>query len=279
MTLVSVIIPTFNKAPLVCDVVKHLAQQTFKDFEVIVVDDGSTDNTIRRLKSLRRDDRHLKVKVYNTYLTDQFGMCKAINLGLQKSRGSIAFLVNDDIYLHPQCIERHVLAHESLGNRRCAFLGPRFKCPPFKVGIRYSGAETARHLYEKYTERKEDLGYPVYRKRKMVSSNFSVTMDALCEFGGYNEFFTRFTGAIDRDVHYRLTLRGVPILFLAQAQAYSITYDHPLYQETKWVQDSSGLREGQGISTWKKQQLRYSDRMEMMARKHVPSPIIRRVEK
>ena len=278
MTYISVIIPTFNKSPLVCDVVRSLNQQTFKDFEIIVVDDGSTDNTIKSLKFMRRSERNLKIKVFNTYKTNEFGMCHAINLGLQKSRGIIAFLMNDDIYLHNRCLELHYMAHNSIG-RRCAFLGPRLRSPPYRVGQLITGAGSLRHLYMKHTERREQWGYPVYRKRKMVSSNLSVNMDALCEVGGYNEFFGRYTGAIDRDVYYRLDKHGVPVLFLAQAQAYSVTYDYPLYRQTKWVLDNGALRGGVNISTWKRDQMRYSEKMELQAQSRPPKPIVRRIDK
>ena len=185
MTYISVIIPTFNKSPLICDIVKDLSNQTFKDFEVIIVDDGSTDNTVRALRALRKEERHMKIKIYQTGLTDEFGMCKAINTGLRKASGSVTLLMNDDIYLHSTCLEQHMLAHKRIRSRH-AFIGPRFRCPPYSLGKLY---EDGRAWTRKHKDAdKTKSGYPVYRKKLMVSSNISISTNKLCKMGGYNEF-------------------------------------------------------------------------------------------
>jgi len=49
--LVSVIIPTYNRALLIAQTLASVREQTFKDYEIIVVDDGSKDNTADMVKS------------------------------------------------------------------------------------------------------------------------------------------------------------------------------------------------------------------------------------
>lgn len=270
MTLVSIIIPTFNKSPLVCDVIDKLSQQTFKDFEVLVVDDGSSDNTIRTLKHLRRQSHWPKVKVFQTGLTEEFGMCQAINLGLSQARGNIALLVNDDVYLHSDCIAQHLKVHDETGGGQ-AVLGPRFHDKKVGKFVPWRSATWRKHV-SAYTTEKQYKGYHIYRQRHMVSSNLSAPTHLLCKIGGYNEFFTQYTGAIDRDLYYRLEQVDIKVLYTWWAQAYSVNYSHPLYKKTKWMRDSK-FREGLNVSDWKRKQMRYSERLELLAREHKPKSI------
>lgn len=95
--MVSVIIPTYNRAVFLLEAVESVYQQTFQDFELIVVDDGSTDETAKALK--RYEDRLL----YRHQ--DNQGVSAARNLGLQMARGKwVAFLDSDDLWL-PEKLE------------------------------------------------------------------------------------------------------------------------------------------------------------------------------
>lgn len=277
MTYASVIIPTFNKAPLVCDVVRNLKFQTFKDFEVIVVDDGSTDSTVRDLRQLRRHERHLKIKVLETGMTDEFGMCHAINMGLQYARGTLAFLLNDDIYLHARCIEEHVLTQKRIKLRH-AVIGPRFQCPPYKVAQYYGDASTKKYMRRKCVDRRTGsiAGMPVYRQKMMVSSNVSISVDKICKVGGYNEYFKRYSGAIDREFYQRLRRSRTRVLFLFEAQAYSIRYGNVMYRATQWLKDNT-WRDGKNVSEWKREQMRYANRQEEKALQQPPKSIERKV--
>ena len=57
--LVSVIIPTHNRASLLCDAVKSVLDQTYKNIEIIVVDDGSTDDTRSVVTSLNGNIKYI----------------------------------------------------------------------------------------------------------------------------------------------------------------------------------------------------------------------------
>jgi glycosyltransferase involved in cell wall biosynthesis len=91
--LVSVIIPTYNRAAWVTEAAASVLNQTYRDFELIVVDDGSTDATLEALASfwgqikvLRRQERR--------------GVSAARNLGAAAARGEwLAFLDSDDLWL------------------------------------------------------------------------------------------------------------------------------------------------------------------------------------
>ena len=90
--LVSVVIPTFNRWPLVAEAVNSVLAQSYRDFEVIVVDDGSTDATASQLAKLAS---RLKL-----FVTERRGVSAARNFGVSQSRGHyIAFLDSDDLWL------------------------------------------------------------------------------------------------------------------------------------------------------------------------------------
>lgn len=104
--LVSVIIPTYNRAALICQSVESVLDQTYSNTEVIVVDDGSTDDTLLRLK--RFGERIRIVSQSNA------GPGAARNLGIRLSHGEIiAFQDSDDLW-KPSKLERQVALLESL---------------------------------------------------------------------------------------------------------------------------------------------------------------------
>ena len=91
MNLVSVIIPTYNRAHLVCEAISSVLHQTYQNFEIIVVDDGSTDNTREKLEPYQ--DRIKYVYIENG------GPAHARNVGMKMAMGKyISFLDSDDLY-------------------------------------------------------------------------------------------------------------------------------------------------------------------------------------
>ena len=250
MTDISVIIPSFNKAPLLADILQDLNRQSFKRFEVIVVDDESSDDTLEVLKDIMIG---YPFRVFRTGWKDKFGMCRAYNIGLANAQGTLSFLLNDDIYLHPTCLEHHWMAHERI-NMRHALIGPRFKSPPYNLGEMVTCRELRHREFRKYTTGESgSKGYPLYRGKMIVSSNLSMSTHALRKAGGYHESFSLYTGEIDRELHARLRRNRMSVLYLWRAQAYSVRYWHPLYAKTKWLTDNS-LRDGLKIEEWKGKQ-------------------------
>ncbi len=103
---VSVIIPTYNRATLLGRAVRSVLNQTYDDFEVIIVDDCSTDNTKNIVKSLEDERityiRHMKNR----------GAAAARNTGMTAAKGEyIAFQDSDDLWLREK-LEKQMLAFE-----------------------------------------------------------------------------------------------------------------------------------------------------------------------
>ncbi|MBI4219431.1 MAG: glycosyltransferase [Chloroflexi bacterium] len=111
MPLVSVIIPTFNRANLVERAVRSVLAQTVQDFEILVVDDASKDDTERVVRAIR-DPR-----VTYTRHDRNRGPGAARNTGIAKARGEfLAFLDSDDEWL-PSKLQRQLDAFAK-GSRR-----------------------------------------------------------------------------------------------------------------------------------------------------------------
>ncbi|WP_435549727.1 glycosyltransferase family 2 protein [Desulfobacterium sp. N47] len=92
MAKVSIIIPTYNLCNMLCETIQSVLNQTEKDLEIIVVDDGSTDETANAVK--RIGDSRIKY-----FYKDNGGTPAARNYGLERANGEfIAFLDHDDLY-------------------------------------------------------------------------------------------------------------------------------------------------------------------------------------
>jgi glycosyltransferase involved in cell wall biosynthesis len=90
--ITSVIIPTYNRWPLVAEAVDSVLAQSFQDIEIIVVDDGSTDGTTNRLAKF---DGRLRL-----FTTTRRGVAAARNFGVSQAQGCyVAFLDSDDLWL------------------------------------------------------------------------------------------------------------------------------------------------------------------------------------
>ncbi len=118
MPLVSVIIPAYNAARFIGRTLSSVVEQTYPNMEIIVVDDGSTDETPQIVQSFcERDPRVVLVRKQNG------GVATARNLGIQKSSGElIAPLDSDDVWYPEKLAEQVTLmqaCHEKVGLVYC----------------------------------------------------------------------------------------------------------------------------------------------------------------
>lgn len=106
---VSVVIPTYNRAHLLCRAIDSVLEQTFSNFELIIVDDASSDNT-KEVVSSYKDKRIVYVR--NNV---NKGAAGARNAGIAVAKGTyVAFQDSDDVWL-PEKLERQIDKITSLG--------------------------------------------------------------------------------------------------------------------------------------------------------------------
>lgn len=107
--LVTIVVPTCNSAGFVGDALASVFAQTFQDFEIVVVDDASTDATVALVRALR-DPRIALIE-----LPSNVGPAASRNAGIRAARGRyLAFLDSDDLW-HPRKLEIQVAAMRSSG--------------------------------------------------------------------------------------------------------------------------------------------------------------------
>lgn len=128
---VSVIMPMFNSGPFIENAIRSVCEQTYDDWELLVVDDCSSDNSVEVVRSLAVDEHRITV----ISLKSNGGAAVARNEGIKASSGRyIAFLDSDDRW-EPRKLEKQV---EFMGERDIAFSHTGFKRVDLTTGAMLS---------------------------------------------------------------------------------------------------------------------------------------------
>ena len=100
---VTVFTPTYNRAYILGDLYHSLQRQTCMDFEWLIVDDGSADDTKALVASWQGEENPFPIRyIYQ----ENGGKCRAINRGLKEAEGRLFFTVDSDDYLTDDAIEK-----------------------------------------------------------------------------------------------------------------------------------------------------------------------------
>lgn len=100
--MITVFTPTYNRAYIIHKLYESLCRQTFSDFEWLVVDDGSADNTAQLLSGYVEEGR-----IPIRYIKQpNGGKHRAINRAITEARGELFFIVDSDDYLTDNALER-----------------------------------------------------------------------------------------------------------------------------------------------------------------------------
>lgn len=200
--LVSVIIPTYNRAHFLKDCLSSVANQTYRPIEVIVVDDGSTDHTgivIDKIRSEIVDDSSLELRFISVA---NGGAPRARNIGVLKSRGAwIQFLDSDDMLLSKKvenAIEIANLQGADIVYSRAQFIDENQKEINRFWGRPLDGSD------DDYFEFSWQTMCPIYSRQ------------ALDKIGGWNESLTMHQ---DWEFCIRGVVSGLKICFLNQVDS------------------------------------------------------------
>lgn len=100
---ITVFTPTYNRAYIIENLYRSLQRQTFRDFEWLIVDDGSSDNTAEVVAAWQQEGNDFPIRYYKK---ENGGKCRAINYGVDLAEGDLFFNVDSDDYLTDDALKK-----------------------------------------------------------------------------------------------------------------------------------------------------------------------------
>ena len=219
--LVSVIIPAYNEELTVCKTISTLLNSTYKNIEIIVIDDGSKDNTYETLTRTFSENRQIKILT-----KPNGGKAAALNYGIHQAYGDIVVCIDADTLLNPEAIEKLL---EGFEDERIGAVAGNVRVGN-EVNIITKWQSIEYTVSQNFDRRAFDLlncitvipgAIGAFRKK------------AIIEAGG----FTTDTVAEDCDITIRMLKNGNKVTYTSEAIAYTEapeTIDMFLKQRLRW---------------------------------------------
>jgi len=173
MPEVSIILPTYNGVIRIEKAISSILAQSFSNFELIVIDDGSNDGTDQIIKKLSNEDKRI------VYLRNEInlGIQKSLNRGLKEAKGKyIARIDDDDEWLDKDKLKKQVEFLEA--NPDYVLVGTG------AVVVDENGKELLRYLLP---ETDSELRKKILSKNCFVHSSVVFRKDTVLVLGGYDE--------------------------------------------------------------------------------------------
>jgi len=195
MPLVSIIIPVYNSERYVADAIHSAINQSYKELEIIIVDDGSNDSSPDIIQSIN-DPRIIRINQRNK------GGSAARNRGLEIAKGKfIKFLDADDILL-PDAIERQLENSKDLGEGEIAFGDFNF--------MNREGKVTTTNKFEDSRSLTGDPATFFLANWKILISCPLHKKEYLLRIDGFDE---KLSFGQESDLHFRLALNGFVFVY------------------------------------------------------------------
>lgn len=168
---ISVIMPAFNREKYIAESMRSVLTQTFKDFELIVIDDGSLDRTLEIASEFSSDPR---VKIVKN--EKNLGIARTRNHGLQLARGQyIAPLDSDDVWLDHEKLQKQVIFLDK--NPDYAIVGGAI------AHIDTQGNQLKKVIFEQSDKSIRNI---ILQKNQFAQSTLMYRRDIILECGGYS---------------------------------------------------------------------------------------------
>jgi len=170
---ISVILPTYNGARFIARALRSIIVQSVREFEIIVIDDESTDRTADIVKKIGAADSRIR------YFRNEYnlGIQKSLNRGLREARGEyIARIDDDDEWIDPQKLEKQL-----------AFFKKHPDCVLVGIGVIVVDEEDEELFRYLLPETDEKIRKKIFYKNCFIHSGVVFKKDAAMKFNGYDE--------------------------------------------------------------------------------------------
>jgi glycosyltransferase involved in cell wall biosynthesis len=184
--VISIIMPAFNREDLIAESIESALKQTFTDFELIVIDDGSKDKTVEVAKKYLDDPRVILIQNEKN-----IGIANTRNKAVKLARGKyIAMLDSDDVWLNNEKLEKQLKFLET--NQNYALYGSNI------IHIDTSG----KHLKTaQFPLTDSSIRKTILRRNAFAQSTILCRKEAMIQAGLYS---TRFAICDDYDLWLRI---------------------------------------------------------------------------
>lgn len=248
---ITVFTPTYNRAYIIGNLYRSLQRQTYNNFEWLIVDDGSSDNTEELVQQWLADHNSFLIRYYKQL---NGGKCRAINRALDLAKGELFFTVDSDDYLTDDALEKIYVWERQLpkSSQYCGLAGNLGISAEKTMNTIFSSQYYDGTLLERYSkvdgERAIVLYTEIYRKYKypcFAGENFMTEAVAWNRIA-HDGYKMRFYNDIIWIYEYRkdgLTNQGYR-LFMRNPKGYVL-----------WLKEKA---EFEGISLIKKKKIYYT---------------------
>jgi len=210
----SIIIPVYNQEKIITKTLDSLINQSLpqNEYEIIIIDDGSTDKTLETSKSFKKK---IKIKTSILKTINKHGKGVARNLGIKKAHNEIIVLLDGDIIASKNLLAEHLEWHQKFSKENFTMVGhiawaPQLKMTPFMYWLEHGGGQ----LDFDSLKHNQEIDY-----KHFYTGNASFKRSFLLKNVLFDEDFGREMYE-DLELAYRLQKKGLKVFYNKNAKAY-----------------------------------------------------------
>ena len=213
---VTVLLATYNNDKFLDDAIRSILNQTMRNFELLIIDDASNDNTPEILERYSKADDRIQI-IKNKI---NIGLTKSLNIGLRSAKGKYIARMDGDDISHQERLERQY--DYMIRNPNCDFLSTE----GILIGESGKKIKKIRANFDCLSQKEYILNYG----SPFIHSSMMFSKQKILELGGYDE---NFETRQDLELWLRVIYFGIKIMVLKKSLVYHRHYPESLSHRNK----------------------------------------------